>query len=315
MQFANCRLIGEHENGLCPRNHFYSIRPLNSGILLIGHGTRDPAGVREFLELAELVRQQAAPLPVAPCFLELAEPSIAAGVDSLVQQGVQRILVAPLLLFSAGHHQRDVPEAVIAALAAHPGISTAQLPAFNDHPRLLALSQQRLCEARIVSNVPVAEHPTGTQIAGCLGSNEVSPQWRNAGGSLALNPSHPTSSCNRLLLVVGRGSSDPAATGRLRDFAARRAGAAGVQIVLTCFVHGQRPTLAEGLALAAASSATTILVQPHLLFQGLVYQEIAAAVERAAAMSAKVWQLAAPLGPDIEIARAVLELAAPGLKL
>ena len=68
------------------------------------------------------------------------------------------------------------------------------------------------------------------------------------------------------------------------------------------------------VALAAKSSAQTILVQPHLLFQGLVYQEIAAAVEVAASQSSKNWQLTAPLGPDPEIARTVLELAEPLLK-
>lgn len=253
---------------------------MNPGILLIGHGTRDVAGVREFLTLAELIKQFAAPIPVEACFLELAEPSIAEGVERLAKAGVRRMLVAPLLLFSAGHHQRDVPDAVNAALAAHPGITTAQLPALNDHPRVLALSQRRLSEARRIGNPGVNDEHAG----------------------------------NRLLLVVGRGSSDAAATGRLRDFAAQRAVAAGVQAVLSCFVHGQRPKLADGIALAAKSSAQAILVQPHLLFQGLVYQEIAAAVEAAASQCNKSWQIAAPLGPDPEIARAIIELAAPWLR-
>ncbi len=252
---------------------------MNTGILLIGHGTRDAAGVREFLALAALLSEQAGPVPVSPCFLELAEPSIAAGVERLLQAGVRRILVAPLLLFSAGHHQRDVPDAVNGALVEHPGIETAQLPALNDHPLVLALSQRRLHEARRVG----------------MASSETNPG-------------------NRLLLLVGRGSSDAAATARLRDFAAQRAVAARVQAVLSCFVHGQVPSLAEGLRLASASSAQTILVQPHLLFQGLVYQEIEAAVQKIALSSGKEWRLAAPLGPDPEIARAVLELAAPWLK-
>jgi sirohydrochlorin cobaltochelatase len=251
---------------------------VSTGILLIGHGTRDAAGVREFLHLGELLVAQAAPMPVSSCFLELAEPSIAVGVERLLKSGVRRILVAPLLLFSAGHHQRDVPEAVSAALAAHPEIETAQLPALNDHPQVLALSQRRLSEARRVDNAAPEAKPG-----------------------------------NRLLLLVGRGSSDAAASARLRDFAAQRAVAAGVQSVLSCFVHGQVPSLTEGLKLAAAASASTILVQPHLLFQGLVYQEIEAAVQRIAATSDKAWRLAAPLGPDPDIAHAVLELAAPRL--
>jgi sirohydrochlorin cobaltochelatase len=274
---------------------------LQSGILLIGHGTRDTAGVREFWELADLVKQLAAPIPVEACFLELAEPSIAEGVKKLAVQGIERMLVAPLLLFSAGHHQRDVPDAVNAALAQHPGITTAQLPALNDHPRVLALSQRRLNEA----------HRIGKRFTGVAGDEQSEDPERRLPDN-ASSGDKPAG--NRLLLVVGRGSSDAAATGRLRDFAAQRAVSAGVQAVLSCFVHGQRPTLAQGLALAANTSAQTIVVQPHLLFHGLVYQEIAAAVEQAAGQSSKNWQLAAPLGPDPELARAILELAAPWLR-
>lgn len=263
---------------------------MNTGILLIGHGTRDAAGVREFLALAEAIKPISAPIPIEACFLELAEPTIAEGVERLAKAGVQRMLVAPLLLFSAGHHQRDVPEAVSAALANYPGITTAQLPALNDHPRVLALSQRRLNEAQKVARMPGDEHRAI---------------------EFGEDPDRPG---NRLLLIVGRGSSDAAATSRLRDFAAQRAMAAGVQTVLSCFVHGQRPKVAEGIALAMKSSAETILVQPHLLFQGLVYQEIAAAVERAARESSKEWRLAAPLGPDPELALAIMELAAPLLK-
>ncbi len=240
--------------------------------------------MREFLALADWVKQIAASVPVEACFLELAEPTIAEGVQRLARAGVRRLLVAPLLLFSAGHHQRDVPEAVTAALAGYSEITTAQFPALNDHPRVLALSQRRLNEAQSIARV--------------------------AGDVQQYSPEHTG---NRLFLIVGRGSSDAAASARLRDFAARRATAAGVQTVLSCFVHGQRPKLAEGIALAEKSSAETILVQPHLLFQGLVYQEIAAAVEAAASQSSKTWRLAAPLGPDPEIARAIMELAAPWL--
>ncbi len=274
---------------------------MNSGILLIGHGTRDVAGVREFLELASLVKQFAAPVPIEACFLELAEPSIAEGVQRLAQSGVRRLLIAPLLLFSAGHHQRDVPDAVNAALAVHPDITTAQLPALNDHPRVLTLSQRRLNEARCI----------GKLSTGVAGDEQSETPERRVPGNAS---SREDCAGNRLLLVVGRGSSDAAATARLRDFAAQRAVSAGVQAVLSCFVHGQRPKLAEGIALAVKSSAQTIVVQPHLLFQGLVYQEIAAAVEQAASQSSKNWQLAAPLGPDPEIARAIMELAAPWLK-
>src|SRR5436190_70542 len=86
------------------------------GLLLVGHGTRDSAGLAEFRELHRLLVERAGELPVESCFLELAEPNISAGIEALLARGVRQIVVAPLLLFAAGHAKRDIPEGVADAL-------------------------------------------------------------------------------------------------------------------------------------------------------------------------------------------------------
>src|SRR5688500_8451642 len=103
------------------------------GYLLVGHGTRDAIGQAEFLQLAKLVAERAS-VPVEPCFLELAQPTIEEGLQRLAQRGVQRVLIIPLLLFTAGHAKQDVPEAV-AAFAAPLGIEVlGQTAALENHP-------------------------------------------------------------------------------------------------------------------------------------------------------------------------------------
>ena len=58
-----------------------------TGLLLIGHGTRDAVGVAEFLDVARQVAALRPDVVTEACFLEIAEPTIAAGVAALVRRG------------------------------------------------------------------------------------------------------------------------------------------------------------------------------------------------------------------------------------
>src|SRR5258707_5141020 len=97
----------------------------HGGLLLVGHGTRDAAGLDEFAVVVERVRV-AASEPVEGCFLELARPTIGEGLARLVDRGVRRVTVVPVLLFAAGHAKRDIPAAVEEAAARHPEITVRQ---------------------------------------------------------------------------------------------------------------------------------------------------------------------------------------------
>src|SRR5262245_2658083 len=106
-----------------------------TGVLLVGHGTRSAIGRRDFLLLTERIRQRLT-LPVEPAFLELAEPTIADAVARLVKSSIDRLTVAPQLLFAAGHAKQDVPAAVIAALSqcGSAGIAICQTSHLGCHP-------------------------------------------------------------------------------------------------------------------------------------------------------------------------------------
>ena len=120
----------------------YRVDPENwaaDGLLLVGHGTREEAGVAEFLAVAELVRQRTATL-VEPCFLELARPMIAEGVARLAERGARRITVVPALLFAAGHAKRDIPLAVAETAVRFPELSVRYAAPLECHDRVLELS-------------------------------------------------------------------------------------------------------------------------------------------------------------------------------
>jgi sirohydrochlorin cobaltochelatase len=238
------------------------------GLLLVGHGTREPAGVAQFLELSKLLAERSSEVSLEPCFLELAEPTIAEGLERLLARGIDALIVAPLLLFSAGHAKGDIPMAVDAALnaAGRRDLARWQSPPLECHAELLALSRQRYASA--VAGLP-------------------------CGG--------PTK-----LVMIGRGSGDAAATRQMRRYAALHAQQMGVAEHLVGFLAVARPNLAEALAQGAADAPRQIVVQPHLLFEGLLSSEVREAVAWAGGRWPSIdWRCADPLGPQPGLVRAL----------
>ncbi|HEV3003760.1 MAG TPA: CbiX/SirB N-terminal domain-containing protein, partial [Pirellulales bacterium] len=115
-----------------------------TGLLIVGHGTRDPQGLAAFREVVGTVAGRLEQTVVEGGFLELAEPNIAAAVSRAVERGAKQHLdVLPLVLFAAGHAKSDIPRAVASAGASHSGLTTRLLPHLGCHDRILELSAQR----------------------------------------------------------------------------------------------------------------------------------------------------------------------------
>jgi sirohydrochlorin ferrochelatase len=108
----------------------------------------------------------------------------------------------------------------------------------------------------------------------------------------------PVATDETMLIVVGRGSSDPAAAAETRAFAALRGTASRIADVATAFVALCEPRLDDVLRSAAASrSIRRVVVQPHLLFRGEMLQTIADRV--AAIRTARPdidWRISSHLG-------------------
>jgi len=262
--------------------------PSDCGLLLVGHGTRDERGLAEFHDLARHVAALAGSFVVEPCFLELAQPDIPAAIGRLVDRDVHQIIVAPLMLFAAGHAKRDIPRAVEDALKppAPPGVldsaasayrlpPTAYLSALECNQQILDLSRQRFDEA----------------LAG----------------------TRPVDAADTLLLLVARGSSSLEATTMMHRFAELRSKSTAAARVEACFVAKARPSMEESLAQAPRSGFRRIVVQPHLLFAGQVLEEVRLAVSAAAASNndaqKREWIVTQHLGPSPLVAEAIITSA------
>jgi len=115
---------------------------VTTGILVVGHGSRDPDANRELEAIVATHRARRAGDLVEHAYVELAEPALADGLDALARRA-RRVIVAPLLLFAAGHVKNDVPLAIERARRAHPRVQFAAARALGVHPALVDLAVAR----------------------------------------------------------------------------------------------------------------------------------------------------------------------------
>ncbi|MBN3741782.1 MULTISPECIES: CbiX/SirB N-terminal domain-containing protein [Burkholderia] len=93
------------------------------GIVLFGHGARDPRWAEPFERLAARLRGAGSAAPrVSLAFLELMTPSLAVAVAAQVAAGCTRITVVPVFFGQGGHVRRDLPQLVDACRTAHPAV-------------------------------------------------------------------------------------------------------------------------------------------------------------------------------------------------
>lgn len=101
-------------------------------ILLIDHGSRRDAANEMLHCMAALVQRMAGPsVVVRHAHMELAEPSIEAGVKACVDAGATEIIAFPYMLSPGRHSTSDIPRLVAAAAAAHPDVRVQVTSAFG----------------------------------------------------------------------------------------------------------------------------------------------------------------------------------------
>lgn len=113
-------------------------------LLIVGHGTRDPRGVKEFHELMDLMRERNPSLALEGGFIELSRPPISECVDRLAGTGARRVAAVPLMLLAAGHAKDDIPATLVREKMSHSEMSFQYGRALGIRPELLELMDERI---------------------------------------------------------------------------------------------------------------------------------------------------------------------------
>jgi len=118
--------------------------PRHPALLLVGHGSRSPAGVAEYWHFAAVVGDEAPAVDVGCGFIELADPDLDTAIDKLVAGGAASVVAVPLLLLGAGHLKNDGPAALARGRARHPDVHFAYGRDLGIHPGVLAVAEDRI---------------------------------------------------------------------------------------------------------------------------------------------------------------------------
>ncbi|WP_193370257.1 sirohydrochlorin chelatase [Pelagibius marinus] len=211
------------------------------GVMVCGHGSRDEGAVREFEAVARGIRERLPQYEVESGFLEFATPIIRTGLDKLREKGVTRCLAVPGMLFAAGHAKNDIPSVLNTYQAQHPEM-------IIDYGRELAIDPKliKAAGARIEAALEAADRSGGDDV-----------------------PRHET-----LLMVVGRGASDPDANSNVAKVMRLLWEGFGFGWGETCYSGVTFPLVEPGLEHAARLGYRRIVVFPYFLFTGILVKRI-----------------------------------------
>src|ERR1700742_1798745 len=93
-----------------------------TGVMICGHGSRDPEAVAEFERAAAGLKALLPEADVEFGYLEFARPVIREGFAKLAARGAQRIRALPGMLFAASHVKNDLPSEINSFSADFPQI-------------------------------------------------------------------------------------------------------------------------------------------------------------------------------------------------
>lgn len=226
------------------------------GVMVCGHGSRDEGAVTEFAQVAKGLRKLMPDVPVEYGYLEFATPIIRDGLDKLRDQGVTRVLAVPGMLFAAGHVKNDIPSVLNTYAAQNEGITIELGKELGVDPKMMHAAAARIREALDAA------------------SNDV--------------PLEET-----MLVVVGRGASDPDANGNVAKVMRLLWEGFGFGWGETVYSGVTFPLVEPGLEHATRLGFKRIIVFPYFLFTGVLVRRIYEHTDRVAARF-----------PDIEFIKA-----------
>jgi sirohydrochlorin ferrochelatase len=97
---------------------------MKQAVLYVGHGSRLPKACEAASAFIRKCQSHIKAEIQEISFLELAFPSIEEGYDRCVKRGAEHISVIPLLLLTAAHYKKDIPELLKACKKKHPTVTT-----------------------------------------------------------------------------------------------------------------------------------------------------------------------------------------------
>ena len=207
------------------------------GVMVCGHGSRDPSAVTEFESVARGISERLPQYDVDSGFLEFARPVIRDGLDRLRANGNTRILAVPGMLFAAGHAKNDIPSVLNTYQAQHDGLEINYGRELGIDIKMIRAAGERVEQALAVAGDDVPRHVTA-------------------------------------LVVVGRGASDPDANSNVAKVMRLLWEGLGLGWGETAYSGVTFPLVEPALEHVARLGYRRVVVFPYFLFTGVLVKRI-----------------------------------------
>ena len=227
------------------------------GVMVCGHGSRDKDAIAEFESVAAGVRARLPRYDVESGFLEFATPVIREGLGKLRARGNELCLAVPGMLFAAGHAKNDIPSVLNTFEAEHPEMEIRYARELGVDDKLLRAAGDRIREALDAAGDGVPLHET-------------------------------------MLVVVGRGASDPDANSNVAKVMRMLWEGFGFGWGETAYSGVTFPLVEPALSHVAKLGFRRIVVFPWFLFTGVLVKRIYAHTDRVAARHPEIEFVKAP---------------------
>ena len=227
------------------------------GVMVCGHGSRDEQAITEFESVAAGIRERLPQYDVESGFLEFATPVIREGLEKLRARGNELCLAVPGMLFAAGHAKNDIPSVLNTYEAQYPEMEIRYARELGIDEKLLRAAGDRIRTALDATGEAVPLHDT-------------------------------------MLVVVGRGASDPDANSNVAKVMRMLWEGFGFGWGETAYSGVTFPLVEPGLEHATRLGYRRIVVFPYFLFTGVLVKRIYEHTDRVAARHPEIEFVKAP---------------------
>tara|TARA_B100000902_G_scaffold6524_1_gene8435 strand:- start:1191 stop:2414 length:1224 start_codon:yes stop_codon:yes gene_type:complete len=205
------------------------------GILICGHGSRNKLAITEFQELTRLIQKKYPSILVEFGFLEFAKPSLTDALDKLRNSSIKKVIAIPAMLFAAGHVKNDIPS-LLMSYAKKKDIEIVYGRELGINNLMISAACERVKEV-------------------FKKNNSLTPE-------------------ESLLVVVGRGSSDPDANSNVSKITRMVVEGVGLGWGETVFSGVTFPLVEPGLRNVVRLGYKNIIIFPYFLFSGVLVTRI-----------------------------------------
>ncbi len=228
-------------------------------VIVVGHGSRVQKSNDAFEHFVEQFARQVPECDFRTAFVELAKPGLRDALHDALACA-EEVSVLPLFLLTAAHIKHDIM-----------GIVNETRDAFSD--KNIYLAQAMGVDRNMVDLV----------------SKRITQACT----------AHKIDISDAAIVMISRGSSDPDAKNDFCKLVRLVTEKADYKQVDYCFIAVAKPTIEETLNRLIKEGYRTIILEPYLIFNGLLFQRLSALVDRYAQNTPGLTiKLATTLGED-----------------